>query len=144
MAGSFDAKGDLDIADGKILLAIGKKKSGKSILGKMYFMSYPGDKVVIDVAGDDGPWGDDVIEISGDVSELPKRWPEHMRDEKKPMTLRYVPNPESKTYVEDMDAIIGMALRHGRSQHDAGRIGCCVLVHETHDLAGANRTPGHM
>lgn len=138
MSGSFDSRDRLDISDGRIITAVGKKKSGKSVMGLLLFLSYPYDKLVIDVAGDDGPWGPDVHEISGDAETLPRKWPEHLRDDKLPMTLRYVPDAGSSTFIEDMDAAVGLALSHGR------RVGhCCVLVHEGGVLAQANRTPPH-
>lgn len=149
MSGSFDQQGHLEIADGRIILAVGKKKSGKSILAKVLFDSYPGDKIVIDVAGDDGPFGDSVVDLHGTAEDLPRRWPEQGRQEdpqgrRLPMTLRYMPNPESSTMTEDMDAIIGLGMAHGAREHDAGRIGCAVLVHEVDALAPVNRTPPHM
>lgn len=149
MSGSFNDRGELDIADGRIILAVGKKRSGKSILAKVLFASYPGDKVVIDVAGDDGPAGDGVDELHGDAETLPRRWPEHRRrqgpdNRPLPMTLRYMPDAGSPTFAEDMDAVVGLALSHGRRQHDAGRIGCALLIHEIGVVAPANRTQPHM
>jgi hypothetical protein len=134
MSGTFDSRGRLDESRGVIATCVGKKRSGKSVMGLLMFQSYAGDRVVIDVAGDDGPVGPDIITISGGADELPSRWPEHKRDGKKPMTLRYVPDAGSSTFLEDMDAVVGMAYRHGR---------CCLLVHEMGVLARANQTPPH-
>lgn len=139
MSGSFNARGELDIADGRLILCVGKKRSGKSILGLLIFRSYPWDKVVIDVAGDDGPMGPGIVEITGTVDELPRKWPEHLRPQQgQPMTLRYVPDAGSPTVTEDMDAVVGLAMHHGR---ESGH--CCVLVHEMGRLARSNRTPPH-
>jgi len=136
MSGTFDNRGQLDISDGRIITCLGKKKSGKSVMALGLFQSYAkGDRVVIDVAGDDGPWGDGVIDLRGTVEELPARWPEHMRpQEGQRMTLRYVPDAGSPTFREDMDHVVGLALRHGDT---------CVLVHEMGVLAQSNRTPPH-
>jgi len=145
MSGSFDNRGALDLGDGRIILCVGKKRSGKSILAKLIFQSYPGDKIVLDIAGDDGPMGPNVIEIHGNVDSLPRRWPESQRkDDGGPMTLRYVPDPGSKTFAEDMDAVVGLAMSHGLRQRHDGKIGCCLLVHEIGVLAPANRTQPHM
>lgn len=134
MSGSFDKHGRLDLADGRLVTFIGKKRSGKSIMALSFFESFPGDKIVIDVAGDDGPMGAEVLDLKGTVDDLPRSWPDAARDGDRPMTLRYVPDPGSATYREDMDAVVAMAMRHGR---------CCLLIHEMGDLAPSNRTPTH-
>jgi hypothetical protein len=134
MAGTFNNRGQLDPGRGIIVVCTGKKRSGKSKMALLIFRSYTGDRVVIDVAGDDGPMGGDVIELQGDVSTLPRKWPEHLREDNKPMTLRYVPDPGSSTELEDMDAVVGMVMRHGE---------CCLLVHEVGRLAVVHKTPPH-
>lgn len=133
--GTFNAAGEIDPAVGRIITIIGKKGSGKSVMGLTYFRAYPGDKVVIDVAGDDGPIGADVITLTGTVDDLPRSWPEWMRDDDKPMILRYVPDPGSKTYLDDMDTVVGMVNGHGQ---------CAILVHEIGILAPASSTPPNM
>lgn len=149
MSGSFNERGELEISDGRLILCVGKKRSGKSVLAKVIFASYPGDRVVIDVAGDDGPAGEGIIELHGTVDELPKRWPEHQREDgpdgrPKPMTLRYVPDAGSPTFLEDMDAVVGLALRQGAREHDKGHIGCALLIHEIGVVAPAGQTKPHM
>jgi hypothetical protein len=134
VSGSFDDKGRLDIADGRLLSFIGKKRSGKSVMALSYFMSYPGDKIVLDIAGDDGPTGKDIIDLEGNADDLPRKWPDGKRDGNRPMTLRYTPDAGSSTYVEDMDQVVALAMTHGN---------CCLLIHEMGDLAQSNRTPPH-
>jgi hypothetical protein len=131
---TFNERGEIDPHQGVIIANIGKKKSGKSVMGLLYFRAYPGDKIVIDVAGDDGPIGEDVITITGTAEELPTRWPEHLRNGDDPMILRYVPDPGSATFLEDMDAAVALALAHGE---------CAILVHEIGVLAKAGSTPRH-
>ena len=139
MSGSFNNRGELEIGDGRLIVCAGKKRSGKSVMGLLLFRSYPWDKVVIDIARDDGPWGPDVYELSGDVTELPRRWPEHQRPEHgKPMIVRYTPDPGSPTFVQDMDAVVGLALHHGS---ESGH--CAILIHEMGVLCRSNRTPPH-
>lgn len=129
---TFSPNGEIDPNRGVIITCIGKKRSGKSVMGLLYFRAYPYDKIVIDVAGDDGPTGPDVITLAGTKETLPSRLPTWRRDGNKPLIYRYVPDPGSDTMLEDMDHVIGLALDHGR---------CCVLVHEIGVLAQAGRTP---
>jgi len=144
MAGSFNARGELEVSDGLLILAAGKKRSGKSVLALVLFDSFPDDRVVIDVNGDDGP-RQDVIELRGSVHELPRRWPEEQREHPgQRMTLRYVPDVGSATFLEDVDAVVGLALAHGRERHHDGGRGCALLIHEIGRVAPANRTRPHM
>jgi hypothetical protein len=132
---TFDKDGGIDPNRGIIISCFGKKRSGKSVMGLLLFHGYPYDRVVIDPAGDDGPIGPDVIELHGDVSSLPRKWPESKRRDDKPMTLRYVPDAGSPTFLEDLDAVVGLVMAHGRT---------CLLVHEVGLAAPVHRTPPHM
>lgn len=137
--GTFGPNGEIDPQRGVIISCLGKKRSGKSVMGMWYFMNYPGDKIVIDVAGDDGPIGRDVHTLVGTVEDLPRKWPEYLRrfddnGRPLPMILRYVPDAGSDTFLEDMDTVVGMVLEHDQ---------CCILVHEIGVLAEANKTKRH-
>jgi len=143
VSGTFDKDGQLDPGRPVIVSAFGKKGSGKSVILLMLFRQYPYDKVVIDVAGDDGPWGPEVIELHGTAEDLPRHWPEHLRRDgpdgrPAPMILRYVPDPGSPTEQEDMDAVVGLAMQHGKKTGHCG-----LLVHEVGRLTKANKTPPH-
>lgn len=137
--GSFDSNGELEISKGMIVVCQGKKRSGKSVMALLIFRSFPGDRVVIDVAGDDGPMGPDVVTLTGTVDELPAKWPESMRPQHdKPMTLRYVPDAGSPTVLADMDRVVGMAYAHSSIDRPV-----CLLVHEMGVLAKVHQTPPH-
>jgi hypothetical protein len=135
--GSFTSRGELDPHRPLIIACLGRKRSGKSVMARLLFNSYPWDRLVIDVAGDDGPTRADVkdlVELHGTVDDLPGRWPESERVDDRPMTLRYVPDPGSPTYLEDMDAVVGLAWTHQRT---------AILVHEMGILAKSGRVPAH-
>lgn len=139
MSGSFDRDGNPDWVKGLIVTCFGKKRSGKSVMARHLFDSFPGDRVVISPNADDGPQEDKaarIFTIRGTVDSLPATWPEDLRPHPEDrITLRYVPDPGSSTFTEDCDHVIGMAFAHERT---------CVLVHETSDLAPSGRVPPHM
>ncbi len=148
MSGSFAPNGQLDVSTGLVIACVGKKKSGKSVMALVLARSYPGDVVVIDVAGDDGPTpphthaslldrvvDDPVHELTGTVDELPGAWPEHLREGRRRMILRYVPDPGSPTFLDDIDAVIALAYSHGK---------CCLLIHEGAIVAPTGQTRPHM
>lgn len=137
MSKALNERGQLDPNYGRIVCCTGMKGSGKSIMALLLFQSYPYDRIVIDVAGDDGPMANPKLgihDLSGTVETLPRRFPEHLRRDREPITLRYAPDPGSATFLEDMDAVVGLAYAHGR---------CALLVHEMGDLAPSNRVPTH-
>lgn len=134
---TFNAQGQLELARGTIIGCIGKKRSGKSVMALTIAQSWPHDVLALDVAGDDGPMGPDVVTITGPVDQLPTRWPEDMRPEpKKPMILRYVPDAGSSTYLADMDHMIGIAYAHSTEDNPV-----LILVHEMGVLAKVHQTP---
>jgi hypothetical protein len=132
--GTLNARGEIDPATGVVITCLGKKRSGKSKMALLWFETYPYDRVVIDINGTDGPHHD-VIELHGTVDELPRKWPEHLREDGKRMTLRYHPDLGSPTFIEDVDAVLGMAFNTGK---------VCILVHETGLIAKSTKTPAHM
>jgi hypothetical protein len=146
VTGTFDKDGQLDPAAAAILLAVGKKGSGKTVMILTLAQSWPYDMVVIDVAGDDGPMPrklgtgtHDVHELKGTVADLPRSWPEYLRsDPPRPMILRYVPDPGSPTELEDMDAVVGLAYQHSGNPQPV-----MLIVHEVGRVWPVNRTPPH-
>jgi len=135
MSGTFDQRGEIDPNRGVVFCCLGKKRSGKSVMGLLLFSSYPYDRLVIDVNGTDGPFNG-VVDVSGTVDTLPDTWGEIDRpDEDQPMTVRYVPDMGSSTFLEDVDHMLGLAHRQGQ---------ICILIHEAGQIAPVNRTPANM
>lgn len=132
--GTLNSRGEIEPEKGVIITCLGKKRSGKSKMALLWFESYPYDRIVVDLNGTDGPHKD-VIELRGTVDDLPKKWPEHLREDGKRMTLRYHPDAGSPTFLEDVDAVLGLAWSTGR---------VCVLIHEVGQVAKSGRTPAHM
>lgn len=132
--GTLNSRGEIDPSKGVVITCLGKKRSGKSKMALLWFESYPYDRVVIDINGTDGPH-QGVVELTGTADTLPMKWPEHLRDGDKRMTLRYHPDMGSATFAEDVDAVLGMAYRTGR---------VCILVHEAGLVAKSSKTPPHM
>lgn len=148
MSGTFDENGGID-ASGRLLVFLGKKKSGKSKLALLWLQQYPGDKLIIDVNRTDGPIGPDVIDIEGRVGDLPDKWPEDLRkfgpdDKPLPMTIRFLPDAGSNTprtngqpggMIADIDHMLGLAWVKGK---------VCILIHETGIVARSNRVGRNM
>ena len=123
---------------------VGKRGSGKTELATFLFDSYPYDRVLVDPNGDIKLDPDaDVVDVTD--ADIPHRWPaERFRDlqgeKRRPQTLRFVPQFQSDTYLDDMDRLVGVAFTHS---HSGGRNRTCLLVDEAHELVPANRTPPH-
>jgi len=137
--GTLNSRGEIDPATGVVIVCVGKKRSGKSKMGLLWAESYPYDRVVIDINGTDGPHhaapGEQLIELHGTAEDIPRKWPEHLRDDGKRMTLRYHPDMGSETFIEDVDAVLGLAYRTGR---------VLILIHEVGLVAKSTKTPPHM
>lgn len=97
----------IDPADNMILCFFGRKGSGKSALAREHFRSWPDtDRLVIDINGDADPGDDlDPITLRGPLVQLPPR-----RDPKAPETFRWIADPKSPSFHEDVDKAIGAAL----------------------------------
>ena len=129
MSGSFNERDELEIGDGKIICCFGKKGSGKSVIARMILDSYPGDRIVLAANRDDGPFPNEdqgIHVFRGGVDDFPKRWPEHLRRDREYLTLRFEFDTGSSTDIEDQDAVVELAMRHGN---------CALLVHEVGLLA---------
>ena len=123
----------LDTNRNQIVLAVGRKGSGKSEAVRMFYGWWPDvDKLVIDVNHDADP-GPEAKRIT---DPLPSRLPE--RDNPKvPLNLHYVADPKSATYRDDLDRAVGLALfpRDRRT---------VLWVDEIGEVTQTNRTPPNL
>lgn len=97
----------IDPDKNQIILAVGRKGSGKSAWAYEVFRNWPGiDKFVIDPHGDADP-GADIGTVT--VPKLPTELPMPQRKGEHTVT-RWVANPASPTYREDLDRAVGLGL----------------------------------
>lgn len=112
----------VDPTRNQILLFVGRKGSGKSAAAREYFRDWGGaDRFVIDPTGDADPgsprqawqpsrYADDLGTVR--LNQLPASLPERpMHDGKRvPGVWRWVANPASPTYADDLDRAVGLSL----------------------------------
>lgn len=127
---------ELDPSVPQWVTIVGRKGSGKSYLGRRFFDGYPGDRMLIDPNGDV-----DLSDLDEPVERLtkpfPDRWPiavdvDDMGERRRRSTVVYVPDPRSPTFVEDMDAVVGLAMVKGD---------CLLWVDEGGMLTRGSYTP---
>lgn len=108
MADQLHAFPPLDPDRNQVITAFGRKGSGKSVSMRTIFRGWPGvDRLVLDVTGDADPGAD-----MGAVMlprEVPHRLPEPDKDAG-PQVYRWIANPHSDTYREDLDNALGLGL----------------------------------
>lgn len=113
------------------IFCCGRKGSGKSHLAHRYWDSYPLDRMVIDTTHDIDPH-DEKAEILRDP--LPGKWPRSIDPQAERSTLRYIADPGSDTYFDDLDRAVGLAVVHGN---------CILWLDEVGELTTASRTKAH-
>lgn len=96
----------LDPARNHLIFVVGRKGSGKSVFAREVFRAWPGvDRLVIDPTGDADPGpGLDTVTFH----KLPGSLPVGKRGEHG--TYRWVADPQSSTYRDDLDQAVGLAL----------------------------------
>ncbi|MDR6212166.1 DNA helicase HerA-like ATPase [Nocardioides zeae] len=116
-----------------IIAIFGRKGSGKSVFARELFRGWPAiDKLVIDPTGDADPSLPDQVELRG-------RLPEHLPAPKQRggyVTARYVANPASESYRDDLDRAVALALfpKNRRT---------LLWIDEAGEVFPANRTGPH-
>ena len=126
----------LDPAKGGQVFISGKKGSGKSVMARRLFDTYPYDRIVLDVTGDlSRDFKRDGIKFTRlDPHALPLRFPSGGDDG--PVTLVLVPDMgDEDEAVAQMDRCIGLAMTHRRT---------LVWSDETGVLSRAGRTPPNL
>lgn len=97
----------IDPTSNQILAFFGRKGSGKSAAAREHFRMWPGvDRLVIDINGDADP-GDDLeaTVLRGPLVQLPDR-----EDDRIPEVYRWIADPKSPSFREDIDKAIGACL----------------------------------
>lgn len=110
----------------------GRKGSGKSVLARHIFTSYPKDRLVVDITGDEHL--EHVPNVKTIRDPLPGSWPVDFNvlgPSKVRQTLRYVPDAGLPTYRENLDAAVGLAYQHRD---------CLAWLDEVGALTKGNRT----
>jgi hypothetical protein len=128
---------ELDPTRSNFVTLVGKKGSGKSQLARMFWLSYPFDRLVIDPTGDVDAGDPDTHELR---PPLPARWPTPEVDERgrrKRQTLRFMPDPGEPTYVDDMDRAVGLAHWHPDRR-------ALLWIDEIDELTKAQFSPPHL
>lgn len=120
----------VDPAASVYMSMFGRKRSGKSFLARRFWDTYPFDSLVIDVNAD---IDDDEARLVR-ASELPGRFPGPLHRGER-VKLRYVPDPGSPTYRDDLDRAVGLVFRARRK---------LLWIDEVGDLTNANSTPPYM
>lgn len=109
---------------------VGKKGEGKTELAYLLFDAYRGPKLAIDPNGD-LKMPEHTLELT---LPLPTRWPTKDFPDEQRQVARFVPDPGSPTFQEDVDECLGLAYAHR---------GVCTFVDECHSAFPAGRTGPH-
>jgi len=121
----------LDANKSSLVLLVGRKGEGKSVIARNLYRSYPYDKLAIDVNGDADPGPD------AEPLRPPLPWSFPVDQDGRPRNLHYRADPKSATYRDDLDRAIGLALfpQDRRSM---------VWLDEIGEVTTGNTTPPHL
>lgn len=112
---------------------VGRKGLGKSELAYVLWDSWDGDRVVLDTTGSVGAKHPEEETERLEVPP-PTKFPEHLREDGKRLSLRYVPDHSAPDWRDDMDRVVGMCFAKGD---------CLLWIEEAGLLAPANQVPPH-
>ncbi len=128
----------LDPNKAVFVFVCGRKGTGKTELAKTLARSYPYDRLVIDPTHDiDDLDLDPERPEWEDLDELPSTFPGPDDDHERRRSLRYLPDPGSDTYDDDLDRAVGLAFFNPRRR-------TFLLCDEIAELTTPNRTGPHM
>jgi hypothetical protein len=119
-----------------IVSAWGRKGSGKSVLNRVLFQSWPLDAVCIDVNGNAEP-GEHADRIS---APLPTSFPEPLQplgSRARPQVLHFRAHPGDPKYREQLDQAVGLALYPQRKR-------TCLWAGEVGELQPNGKPGPHM
>lgn len=122
---------ELDASRSSIILLVGRKGEGKSVIARNLYRSYPFDKVAVDVNGDADP-GPDAEPLR---APLPLAFP--VDQDGRPRNLHYRADPKSPTYRDDLDRVIGLGLFPANRRS-------MVWLDEIGEVTTGNMTPPHL
>jgi hypothetical protein len=126
----------LDPERPSIVSAWGRKRSGKSVLNRVLFQSWPFDGICIDVNGNADP-GEHAEKIT---APLPTRFPERMAGLGEPpraRTLHFRAHPGDPKYREQLDQAVGLALYPQRKR-------TCIWAGEVGELQPNGKAGPHL
>lgn len=95
------------------IVVVGRKGTGKTVLAKMFWDSWEGDRVLVDMTGDVGRDFPDPHTYDLDLVP-PHVWPDHLQEpEDTRLSLRYVPDVGDPDWRELLDQLLGLCYSHG-------------------------------
>lgn len=126
---------EIDPDRSNIILAVGRKGSGKSAACRLIFDTWPYDRVVLDVTGDARP---DDPKTKVLTAPFPSQLPEPDEPGER-VTVWARVDPRSETYMEDQDAALSLALypRHNPVlfwEDEHGQSGTANMIYPNHRL----------
>jgi len=126
----------MDPDRGTHVMVVGRKGSGKSVLARRLFDSFPYDKLVLDVTGDiTRDLSDEGVPHRRLTDPLPVRFPRPLDSEGARVLATYVPDMGDPAAMDELDRALGLVYNSRRA---------CAWVDEIGELTRAGRTPPNL